>query len=75
MLPMLNGLTNREAAEITGIHFSSIQRWKADPNILITEWEADRYAVKLGKHPSEFWPDWFNIETSGTSIRGRRKIA
>ena len=73
LLHSFGELSNREVERRTGIHYTTIQRWRNDPGILITEWEADRYAVKLGKHPSEFWPDWFDIEAG--SIRGRRKIA
>ena len=75
LLHVFGDLSNREVSRRTGIHYTTIQRWRADPEILITEWEADRYAVKLGKHPSEFWPTWFDIDKPGTSIRGRRKIA
>ena len=28
----------------------------------ISEWAADRYAVKLGMHPSQLWDDWFALE-------------
>jgi len=28
---------------------------------MLDQWEADRYAVAIGKHPSEIWADWFNI--------------
>jgi hypothetical protein len=29
---------------------------------MLTQWSADRYAVKLGMHPSEVWRDWFALE-------------
>jgi lambda repressor-like predicted transcriptional regulator len=29
---------------------------------MLNQWEADRYAIKIGKHPSEIWPDWFDID-------------
>jgi len=37
----------------------TIRRWR-NPNTTFSSWEADRYAIKLGKHPSEIWADWFD---------------
>jgi hypothetical protein len=28
-------------------------------NTQLSPWAADKYAVKLGFHPSEIWEDWF----------------
>ncbi len=38
---------------------------------MITEWDADRYAVMMGKHPSELWNDWFDLSAN---IQPRRKL-
>jgi transposase-like protein len=37
----------------------TIRRWR-NPRTTLTQWEADRYAIKLGKHPSEIWVNWFD---------------
>jgi len=73
LLHLFAELSNRQVSAVTGLHHSTIQRWRNDPDTLITEWEADHYAVKLGKHPSELWETWFEIDAPGTPIRGRRK--
>jgi len=48
------------AAEVLGITKSTIQRWR-NPKTMISAYEADEYAIKLGVHPSEIWTDWFEI--------------
>lgn len=30
-------------------------------DVQISEWAADKYAIKLGLHPSEIWTDWFDV--------------
>jgi hypothetical protein len=37
----------------------------------IAEWDADMYAVRIGKHPGELWPDWFDISSP---IRSNRVV-
>jgi hypothetical protein len=39
----------------------TVYQW-IQSNTQISEWAADRYAVKLGLHPSEIWDDWFALE-------------
>jgi hypothetical protein len=76
--PLVNvvaGLTIREAETRFGVHHTTIQRWRSKPDTLIIEWEADKYAVKVGMHPSELWDDWFNIEAPPRRVRGRRQLA
>jgi hypothetical protein len=29
----------------------------------LTVWQADRYAVRLGMHPAQIWPEWATEET------------
>jgi plasmid maintenance system antidote protein VapI len=40
---------------------STVYKWFQN-DTMITQWAADRYAVKLGMHPSEVWVDWFALE-------------
>jgi hypothetical protein len=48
-----------QIAETFNVNRSTIGRWNK-PETTLTQWEADRYAIKLGKHPSEIWADWFD---------------
>ena len=46
-------------AEATGLHFSTIYRYRSDGRI---PWkEADRIAVALGFHPGAIWPEWWAV--------------
>jgi hypothetical protein len=49
----------RQLAQIFNVHPGTIQRWR-NPRTTLTQWEADRHAIRLGKHPSEIWSDWFD---------------
>lgn len=40
---------------------STVYKWFQN-DTMITQWAADRYAVKLGLHPCEVWSDWFALE-------------
>jgi DNA invertase Pin-like site-specific DNA recombinase len=40
---------------------STVYKWFKN-DTMITQWAADRYAVKLGLHPCEVWDDWFALE-------------
>lgn len=40
---------------------STVYKWFQN-DTMISQWAADRYAVKLGLHPSEVWADWFALE-------------
>jgi hypothetical protein len=51
----------RQLAQLFQVHPGTIQRWR-NPHTTLTQWEADRYAIRLGKHPSEIWADWFDID-------------
>jgi hypothetical protein len=37
----------------------TVYKWIQN-DVKISEWAADKYAVKLGLHPSEVWTDWFD---------------
>ena len=54
-------LTARQLGDIFGVNRATITRWR-NPKATFNQWDADRYAVKLGKHPGEIWPDWFDID-------------
>jgi hypothetical protein len=49
-----------ELAELFGVSRDTIHRW-AKPDSTINQWDADRYAVKTGRHPGEIWENWFDI--------------
>ena len=38
----------------------TLYKWMQN-DVKINEWAADRYAIRLGLHPSEIWTDWFDI--------------
>jgi hypothetical protein len=38
----------------------TVYKWIQN-DVQISEWAADRYAIKLGLHPSEVWTDWFDV--------------
>jgi plasmid maintenance system antidote protein VapI len=48
-------------AEVLDTERSTVYKW-CQNDIMISQWAADRYAVKLGLHPSEVWLDWFALE-------------
>lgn len=54
------GISQRKIAKILSVNPSSVQKW-GNPKTTFSQWQADRYAVKLGKHPSEIWTNWFDI--------------
>jgi hypothetical protein len=43
---------------------STINRWK-NQNINLTPYQADRYAILLGEHPGNIWPNWFDLPEHG----------
>lgn len=48
-------LSGRRLAEYLGVSRRSVVRWQRTG---ITSLWADRLAVRLGHHPSYFWPEW-----------------
>ena len=38
----------------------TLYKWMQN-DVMISEWAADRYAIKMGVHPSEVWSDWFEV--------------
>jgi len=51
--------TSSEIAKRFRVDSQTVRRWR-NPDTTFSSWEADRYAIKLGKHPSEIWVDWFD---------------
>jgi plasmid maintenance system antidote protein VapI len=51
----------RQIASILGTSRHTIYKWVSN-EVHISEWAADKHAVKLGLHPSAVWSNWFNYE-------------
>ena len=63
LLRMFSDTTSISAiAEAVGADFHTVYKWK-HKNIHINQWYADKYAIRLGLHPSAIWDDWFALET------------
>ena len=66
--PLLAEFTDLSAAQICqrfGVNRTTISRWR-QPGFTINQWDADHYAIMLGKHPGEIWPHWFDTEQRDT---------
>jgi len=48
-------------AQALGIHPQIVRKWKYK-DTQINQWFADKYAIRLGLHPSAVWNDWFELE-------------
>ena len=46
---------------------TQLQRWR---RLGVTVDQADWLAVTTGRHPSEVWPDWYEITASQLSPTG-----
>lgn len=66
------GLWANIIAERLGTNRATVQRWRTG-NIILNPYVADRYAIKLGKHPSQIWPEWFNMPDTVTEPEQRKK--
>lgn len=49
-----------QAADTIGVRHATIIKWR-DQNTMLTCWMADKYALRLGYHPAQLWPDWTDI--------------
>jgi len=63
LVACVHNLSTDRGAELLGVTRSTMQRWARTPTPMIVEWEADKYAVRLGKHPGELWDNWFDISS------------
>ena len=43
-----------------GVVRTTVSKWRNNPNITISEYAADRYAISLGIHPAELWSTWID---------------
>ena len=60
LLPHLPTSRSR-AAERVGVSRETINRWH-NPKTTIGTYQADYYAIRIGLHPGNIWPNWFDIE-------------
>jgi transcriptional regulator with XRE-family HTH domain len=51
-------------AERLGTNRMTIQRWR-EGTTKFSPYQADKLAIKLGKHPSQIWTDWFDLPEFG----------
>ena len=54
----------RIIAERLGVERSLIYRWMNHDSTLSFN-QADQYAIRLGHHPSHYWPTWFDDALAG----------
>lgn len=47
-------------AEQTGVSLRSVARWVAAGTV--PYWTADRVAARLGCHPFDLWPEWYDLD-------------
>ena len=45
-------------ADHFGVVRTTVNKWRNDPTMTISEYAADRYAISLGIHPAELWMSW-----------------
>lgn len=63
LLKMFSDTTSISSiADAVGADFHTVYKWKHH-HININQWYADKYAIRLGLHPSAIWDDWFALET------------
>ena len=43
-----------------GTSRTRVQEWRKGTT-RFDPYQADKFAIKLGKHPSEIWTDWFDL--------------
>ena len=57
------GVVASRIGQQLGVRRGTIQRWR-DHETFLDPYAADHFAIKLGKHPSQIWTDWFDIEVT-----------
>ena len=57
-----DGMGDRVIGEHFGVSRTIIHRWRHNPTCAIDEYTADRYAILMGMHPLEIWPNWISLE-------------
>ena len=58
------GTWANEIAARLGTTRATIQRWRMGTTML-DPYEADKFAIKLGKHPGNIWLNWFDLPEFG----------
>lgn len=59
LMEFAGGDTYGEIGNRLHVRGGTVGRWvKVDHHF--TEYEADRWAAKLGAHPAEIWPNWWS---------------
>lgn len=62
VLDLVDPLGEHSDAEIaarTGVERTAVWKWRHGGMLRATT--ADRVAVRLGRHPAELWPEWFDV--------------
>ena len=50
-------------AAALGCNRAQVNKWRNGKNVLISVYRADRYAIRIGLHPSLIWgPIWWDME-------------
>jgi hypothetical protein len=61
-------------AERLGTSRANIQRWR-EGTTNFDPYTADKYAIRLGKHPCQIWPEWFDLpQTETTDTKEKRNV-
>lgn len=55
LVERLGDRDDHTAAEILGVSLHTLRRWKYVGGLELCHWQADRYACRLGYHPSSVW--------------------
>lgn len=60
--PLMDRLRVDEPAQLAAALRISVTHAKRLIALGLTDHQADRYACRIGYHPSVIWPDWWDIE-------------
>ena len=61
LLDFVQAIDDETTALVLGIHLDRVRKWRTR-NIGLDKYSADRYANRVGVHPSAIWGnDWFKI--------------
>jgi len=55
-----DGTFAQTIADQVGLNRTTVQRWRNE-KCLLSPYQADGIAIKLGKHPSAIWTNWFDL--------------
>jgi hypothetical protein len=61
LLEFVDAIDDKTIADALGIHLSRVRKWRTQ-NIGLHKFSADKYANRIGVHPSVVWGnDWYRI--------------